>query len=128
MKDKLKLFFLLFLVASCKCEDGPLISLFSVPERVAEYYRVDLVKQNGSNITDEINPLNITYLYFGTDPDSHYSSYAFGIEIADSIFYPSAWFTYDDNSKMAVRSIGCYGYVPAPFPPFPFGPIPGLFA
>lgn len=125
MKNKLKLYYLLFLMASCKYEDGPLISLTSPTNRVKGFYTIDCVQENGTNIMSRIDTLNITSYYFGGPSEIVGPNYNdFSVEIAGSVTYPSFWFFHDSDDKhLTAETFGC-GY--PPFTPPPFQPLPGF--
>jgi len=125
MKNRLKLCCLLFLIASCKYEDDPLISLVSPPNRIAGYYNVDFVTENGIDQMSRIDTLNITYFLFGTG-EAFYSQniHDFEVRIADTVTYYSDWsFSGNDDKHLVAGTFGC-GYPPNA--PFPFQPLPGF--
>jgi hypothetical protein len=115
------------LISCCKYEDGPIFSLVSVPDRIAGYYEISYITENGIDIKSKIDSLNITSYYFSTAPDLHYFAYYCAVSISDTITYPSAWTLLEDDKKILVLPFGCGGYNPPASPPS-FQPLPGFMS
>src|ERR1043165_5556998 len=98
MKKGFTLYCLLFLMASCKYDDGPLFSLVSPEKRIEGYYKIDCVQENGIDQMARIDTLNITYFLFSGSVDiigPYYND--FQVRIADTVNYYSFWFFSGNN-------------------------------
>lgn len=86
--SKLKIFISLFFIAGlgCKYEEGPLLSLVSIPDRISGDYHIESVTENGVHQTDRIDSLNIDYIHL-----DNYSTYSEG--------YGGFWMTFTDTTK-----------------------------
>ncbi|HYV91001.1 MAG TPA: hypothetical protein VE978_04430 [Chitinophagales bacterium] len=125
MKNRLKLCCLLFIIASCKYEDGPLISLVSPEKRIMGFYTIDFVEENGIDQMARIDTLNITYFSFGGPMEIDPNVNTFDVLISNSVFYYSEWnFVGSDEKQLYTGTFGCGSHPPDIVPAFQ--PLPGF--
>jgi len=126
MNNRFKLIGFLMIIASCKYEDGPLLSLISAETRIAGYYEVDFVTEDGINQMDKIDTLNINYFYFGIEDSYIHYEHAFSVWISDTISYPGYWTLLSDDSEIYFQTLGCDGLYSNE--PVSLEPLPGFLS
>ncbi len=112
-------------MASCKYEDGPLVSLISPANRVIGDYHLDAVMVDGIDEMAAVKPLNINYFHIDNTKPFIGGEGTFSVKFSDNSQYNGSSWTliYPDNTAIDIGNLGCYN--PQTIPP-PIAPLPGF--
>jgi len=118
MRNKLRWGCLFLLMASCKYEDGPLISFTSIPNRISGAYYLESVTVSGEDETAQMDTLHIAYFHFDTNRPEVGGEGSFWVAYTDTTTeIHSSWSLHLPEKKYIE-----FGVVSGKF-----APLPGFF-
>lgn len=120
MKNRYWFLLFVFIVFSCKYEDGPLISFVSKYNRVTGSYSIESVTEDGLDKMPTIDSLNIDNLTFDLVNMGNEKRGIVTVVTNDSLRQVGWGFGPDNKSLFISSNFGCTGppYLPTAYIPF----------
>lgn len=116
----------MWLMISCKYEDGPLLSLVSIPNRITGDYHIESVTENGIDQMARIDTLKIDHLHFNDKDEYVGGNGEFWVVFVDTSKMFSRWaLIYPGKEQIDFIPFGCLA---GPGVPVPFQPLPGFLS